>query len=318
FIIKVKRGNKFSYCFTGEPSELLMYIKYPGGDSYELLRLHLKPTRNLSLKFGPLPIPEPPAHLQPVSAELVAELSLSGDLLDRAVAVVQLDDKSQYPMKISIGQLQDIVNPDELFTAVVEVVNDHPVQASGILTVTMESVAGTETLVQRVLEMSGHEKRMISVTGRIPISLEMNTAYLVATVSSDRGRAEARHKFRVRAMESPVMSVSFSLRGIDGRELIELVPRGRQMRIVATLKKPRPSMRGLVLRVSLMKYQDIVLTQEFQVGESDSPEEHVSIGWTAPNVETITPYYLVGTVLQAERELSPRVVKVTTKRFTVY
>jgi hypothetical protein len=279
----------------------------------------VKQSKNLSIAFGPIIVPAPRVNVDYRTVTLVATLSYAGVEVDRRSTEVSLLGGSHMDIaQIEFVGLPNFTSPDELIQPTVQVTSNVEKQQSCVLTVELESVGGNRELLSQELDLNPGKERLFPIPVRIPLSAEMSTAHLRATLRCGDRSYEKKQRFKIKAIETPLFKIGFSIRNESGEEIPGLVARLSPIDIVATLESLREKIRDLTLSIRIMSRQDIVKEFEVSLPDPDAKTNVIRVNWLTPPIDVVTGYYVDAVVLQSGRPLPARAVELVRRQFTVY
>ncbi|MGY5861957.1 MAG: hypothetical protein RTU09_06245 [Candidatus Thorarchaeota archaeon] len=311
--LRIRRNTE-----QGEPAALTMSLRFADDDEHIVLKQTVKQSRNLSLAYGPFTIPEPTMKIVPSSITLVAKLDYANAQMDcktAEISLVAIDETR--PASLNFSGVPTYVSPDDQIHAAIHVINSSAESLNGMLLVGLESVVGTEEVFNREIDLDAEETRVFAIPVRIPLSAEMSTAHLKATLRLKTMLLEKRHRFKVKAIEEPLFHVRFSIKDDGGEEIPGLVPRETDIMIGVRIQAVKRSWENLAVSLRVMSKREIV--KEFRLPIPEPETEFKSeVRWTTPQLEAITGYYLDATIIQGEISLPARAVKCEEKTFAVY
>jgi hypothetical protein len=213
----------------GEPAVLTMSFTYPNGEEYRVLNQSVKQSKNLSLAFGPIVIPAPRSGEDQSSVTLVATLSYAGIEVDSRTAEISLVGGPQADIAdIEFVGLPSFTFPDELIQPTIQITSNLDKKSNCVLTIELESVGGNKSVITREIDLEPGQQRILPIPIRVPMSAEMSTAHLRATLRCGKRACENRKRFKVKAIENPLFNVSFSVLDESGEEIPGLVARLRK------------------------------------------------------------------------------------------
>ncbi len=302
----------------GEPATLVMKFVFPDGEEHKAFTQAIKQNRNLSVAYGPILIPMPQAS-NADKVTLVAEVLYAGALMDRQAADIMLaggpvDER----LSLSFSGVSKFVIPDELVHAAVHLTNTSSERVNCHLSLVLESIAETENLLDQQVELGPEQTRAFGVPVRIPLTAEMSTAELKAVASCEEGTYEAKHVFKVKAIDKPLFFIDFSARNERGEDIHGLVPRESPVDIGVRLRCPREDVEGLTLAVRVLSKRDVVKEFMIPVTGSESADFKRTLSWITPTVEVVTGYYIDALLLLGGTPLPSRSIDVVRKQITVY
>ena len=312
--LRVRRNTE-----EGEPARLVMSLAYPESEEIQILSQTLRQSRNLSVSFGPIEIPDPPTKANPKSVDLVARLFLRETEVDSHTTPISLvggEIEETIAMEF-MGQPR-FTQPDQLVQPTLQIASSAGEDIEGYLEVILEAVSGKETLVDRDLNLEPGRTKMIPLEYRVPVSAEMSTAHLLGTFRSDKSTTAKDLRFKVKAIEDPLFHIEFSIKNDDGEEIPGLVARLTPVKIHASVRGPRQGIEGLTLRVKVMSRRDSIKEFDILLDSAKSDNQTIIVKWMTPPIDMVTGYYLDATVFQGERALPSRAVETIKRQFTVY
>ncbi|TFG10529.1 hypothetical protein EU538_01525 [Candidatus Thorarchaeota archaeon] len=301
----------------GEPAILRLWFNYTGSDPIPAIEQSVKQARNLSLAFGPLEIPGI-AGPEEDEVEIIAEILYQGTLLDRRSAVIALKEQDLARTQVEFSGIPSFVRPDDGISSVVHLTSraESPEQVN--VSARLESVAGNELLATRDILLEPGKPSLLPVDFRVPISAEMSTAHLVVELDYSDSKSSNKKRFKVKAIESPIFTVGFSIKDERGKPIPGLVPRVTPVKIGVEIMSRSLGLKDLQMALRVMTRRE--LSAEFQIpfDTIDSEEFQTEIEWTTPSVDMVTNFYLDIVMSQHGRQLPSRALDITKKQFTVY
>jgi hypothetical protein len=311
--LRIRRNTE-----QGEPATLTMSLRFTDNDEHIVLKQAVKQSRNLSLAYGPFIIPEPKTKKAPTSVTLVAKLDYANNQMDYKTAEISLVvmDETR-PASLNFSGVPTYVSPDDQVHAAIHVTSSSAEAMKGMLSVGLESVVGTEEVFSREINLNTEETRVFAIPVRIPLSAEMSTAHLKATLRLETMLLEKRHRFKVKAIDEPLFHVRFSIKDDRGEEIPGLVPRESDIVIGVRVQAVKRGWENLAVSLRVMSKREVVKEFQLPIPESET-EFKTEVRWTTPQLETITGYYLDATIIHGEISLPTRAVKCEEKTFAVY
>ncbi len=312
--LRIRRNTEL-----GEPAVLTMTFVYPNGDEHRVLSQSVRQSKNLSLAFGPILIPAPRTGKDQKSVTLVATLSYAGTEVDSRSAEIDLLDGPHADIAdIKFAGLQSFATPDELIQPTIQVTSNLDAKKRCVLTVELESVGGNKPVITREIDLEPGQQRMLPLRVRIPMSAEMSTAHLRATLRCGKQACENRQRFKIKAIEKPMFKVSFSVLDESGEEIPGLVARLSPVDIVASIESNRENIEDISLSIRIMTVRELVKEFEIPIPKPDSKQNTIKVRWMTPPIDVVTGYYIDGVIVQADRPLPARAVDLIRRQFTVY
>ncbi|MHA2056293.1 MAG: glutamate-cysteine ligase family protein [Candidatus Thorarchaeota archaeon] len=312
--LRIRRNTE-----AGEPATLNVSFVYPDGDEHHVLSQPVKQSRNLSIALGPIIVPAPRVNADHRTVTLVATLSYAGVEVDRRSMEVGLMGGPQMDIaQIEFVGLPSFTAPDELIQPTIQVSSNVKKQRSCVLTVELESVGGNRDLLSQELDLDPGKERLFPIPVRIPLSAEMSTAHLRATLRCGDRSYEKKQRFKIKAIETPLFKIGFSVRNESGEEIPGLVARLSTVEIVATVESIREKIGDLALNIRIMSRRDIVKEFEVPIPDPDAKTNVIKIHWITPPIDVVTGFYVDAVVLQSGRPLPARAVELVRRQFTVY
>jgi len=312
--LRIRRNTE-----DGESAVLNVSLVYPDGDEHHVLSQPVKQSKNLSIAFGPITVPAPRVDMNHRTVTLVATLSYAGIEVDRRSTEVSLMGGPQTDIaQIEFVGLPNFTAPDELIQPTIQVTSNVEKRQSCVLTVELESVGGNKDLLSQELDLDPGKARLFPIHVRIPLSAEMSTAHLRATLRCADRSYEKKQRFKIKAIETPLFKIRFSIRNESGEEIPGLVARLSAVEIITTIESIREKIEDLTLSIRIMSRRDLV--KEFQVPlpNPDLKMNIIKINWLTPPIDVVTGYYIDAVVLQSGRPLPARAVELVKQQFTVY
>ncbi len=312
--LRIRRNTE-----VGDPAVLNVSFVYPDGDEHHVLSQPVKQSKNLSIAFGPILVPAPRVNVDHRTVTLVASLSYAGVEVDRRSTEVGLLGGAQMDIaQIEFIGLPNFTAPDELIQPTIQVTSKVEKKQSCVLTVELESIGGNSTLLSQELNLDPGKERLYPIPVRIPLSAEMSTAHLRATLRCGDRSYEKKQRFKIKAIETPLFKIGFSVRNESGEEIPGLVARLSSVDIVATVESIREKIEGLTLSIRIMSRRDIVKEFEVPLPDPDAKTNVIKVNWLTPPIDVVTGYYVDAIVLQSGRPLPARAIELVRRQFTVY
>ncbi len=312
--LRIRRNTE-----VGDPAVLNISFVYPDGDEHHVLSQPVKQSKNLSIAFGPITIPAPRVNVDNRMVTLVASLSYAGVEVDRRSTEVGLLGGPQMDIaQIEFIGLPNFTAPDELIQPTVQVTSNIEKRQSCVLTVELESIGGNTTLLSQELRLDPGKERLFPIPIRIPLSAEMSTAHMRATLRCGDKSYEKKQRFKIKAIETPLFKIGFSVRNESGEEIPGLVARLSPVDIIATVESVREKIEDLTLSIRIMSRRDIVKEFEVPLPDPDAKTNEIKVNWLTPPIDVVTGYYVDAIVLQSGRPLPARAVELIRRQFTVY
>jgi len=303
----------------GDPATLTMRLVFADGEEHTVLSQSVKPSRNLSVAYGPLTIPRPAGIRGSKSVTLVAELHYGGALLDRKSAEIDLTETAKDErLTLSLAGVPRFAAPDELVNLAVSVNNNSNEDARCRLSLYLDSAAGTRQLLKQDLELGPEQERTLGVSLRVPLAAEMSTAELRAIAERGRQTYETRQVFKVKAIEQALFHMDFSVKNERGEEIRGLIPRHSPVDITVKLRCPRSGIEGLEVVLRIMSRREVVKEFKIPVITSSGVGFEYAVKWITPVVDLVTGYYTDASILADGKALPNRAVETAQRQFTVY
>jgi hypothetical protein len=296
-----------------------MRLVFADGEEHTVLSQSVKPSRNLSVAYGPLTIPRPADMRGPKSVTLVAELQYGGALLDRKSAEIDLTETAKDErLTLSLAGIPRFAAPDELVNLAVGVNNNSREDTRCRLSLYLDSVTGTKQLLNQDLELGPEQERTLGVPLRVPLAAEMSTAELRAIAERGRQTYETRQVFKVKAIEQALFHIDFSVKNERGEEIRGLVPRHSPVDITVRLTCPRSGIEGIEVVLRIMSRREVVKEFRIPVITSGGVGFEHAVKWNTPVVDLVTGYYTDASILADGKALPSRAVETAQRQFTVY
>ncbi len=312
--LRIRRNTE-----VGEPAVLNMSFVFPDGDEHHVLSQPVKQSKNLSLAFGPIVIPAPRVNTNHKSVTLIASMSYTGLEVDRrSIEIDLVGGPLQDFAQIKFVGLPNFTTPDELVQPTIQVSINVETRQSCTLQVELESIGGNMDLLNQDLDLEPGKERLFPIPFRIPLSAEMSTAHLRATLRCGERSYEKKERFKIKAIEEPVFKIGFSVRNESGDEIPGLVARLSSVEIIATIESLRENIDDLSLRIRVMSRRDVVKEYEIPFPSINSKTSIIKVKWITPPIDMVTAYYIDAAVLQSGRPLPARAVELVKRQFTVY
>jgi len=250
---------------------------------------------------------------------LVATLSYAGIEVDRRSTEIGLLGGPQMDIaQIDFIGLPNFTAPDELIQPTIQVKSNVEKRQSCVLTVELESVGGNRNLLSQELDLDPGKERLFPIAVRIPLSAEMSTAHLRATLRCGDSSYEKKQRFKIKAIETPLFKIGFSVRNESGEEIPGLVARLSPVEIVTTIESAREKIGDLTVSIRIMSRRDIVKEFEVRLPDPNAKTNIIRITWLTPPIDVVTGYYIDAIVLQSGRPLPARAIELIRRQFTVY
>jgi hypothetical protein len=303
----------------GDPATLVMKLQFPNGEEHHVVEQSIKPNKNLSVAYGPIVIPKPTAMSNPKLVTLVAELRYGGTLLDRMTTDINLTASPRdETIALAISGVPRFAAPDELVRLAVVIGNNSLSDVECQLVAKLDSVVGTNEILNQDLELSSQQTRTFDVPFRVPLAAEMSSAELIVVADHAGSKCEARQIIKVKAMEQALFHVGFSLKNERGEEVRGLIPRQSPLNITLKVMCPRSEIQGLEVALRIMSRRQVMMEFRIPVQTSNTLNFETRVGWLTPPVELVTGYYLEAVVSVDGRALPSRAVSIEERQFTVY
>ena len=312
--LRVRRNTEL-----GGPAGLTISLKFPDENEQVILEQGVKQSKNLSLSFGPVVIPEPKEKMKPSSITLTAKLTYDGTVIDQRSTEIALSDGPEGQIAgVSFAGVPAFVLPDEEIRPVLHVTNITGKKLKYEIRIELESIGGTDQLLKSSRTLEPGQSKILPVKLRVPLSAEMSTAHLKAIVKCGRLTMERKERFKVKAIESPVFDVDFWIRKKSGEDIPGLVARLTKVDLGAKICGLKEGMRDLGVILRVMSRREIVKEFKASLSDQDAGEEEIMFHWTTPPVDMVTGFYLDAVITQDGKMLPDRVVRQDRKQFTVY
>jgi hypothetical protein len=310
--LRIRRNTE-----QGDPAYLTMSFIFPDDEEYVVLRQSVKQSKNLSLAFGPLTIPAPKKNIRPKSLMLVAVLSYAGIEMDRRSTTIDLvGGPSADFARIEFVGLPSFTVPDQMIQVIIQTESNMRETTDCVLSVSLESIAGNSTLIERAISLELGKPKMIPVSFRVPLGAEMSTAHLKAVLMCGSQSYENSKRFKVKAIGKPFFKIGFSIRNETGEEIPGLVARLTPVEIIVDVESSREDLQGLAISLRVMSRRDMI--KEFSLPLSSEKRSSLSIKWLTPPIDVVTGYFLDAEISQHGRLLPRRAIEIVKKQFTVY
>ncbi|UCE09668.1 MAG: hypothetical protein JSW61_11930 [Candidatus Thorarchaeota archaeon] len=310
--LRVRRNTEL-----GEPASLLLILEFPDGETHELSNQPVKPSRNLSISFGPYTIPEV-SSLNAERVTLVAAMFYAGIRLDTASTEIELTERAESEIaQIVFSGAPTFVTPDESVSSALHVTNTSGETLTGKLEVQLDSESGAISILSQDVDIKDEETRMFALQFRVPLSVEMSTAHLKARLTCGKRNLERVHRLKVKAISDAVFRAEFVLKDESGEEILGLVPRKTPIWIHISIHSVREGNEGLEIMLRVMTRRKPV--EEFSlVWRKESASFDEKVRWITPDLEVVTGHYLELVISESGRPLPARAIEVQDKRFTIY
>jgi hypothetical protein len=311
--LRIRRNTEL-----GQSAHLKILLRFEGGEEHILVQQAVRQSRNLSIAYGPLVIPRPRGVPNPKVATFEAQLSYGGSVLDTKQAQIILADVVDESFAtIGYLKMQRFVEPGDQIETVLQVQGIQDQLATCSLSVTFDTVAGKEVLLEQETELSS-EVKMYPLSFRVPLSAEMSTGTLFVSLKcSDREQVSDK-RFKIKAIDKPLYHVSYTIKNESGNEVPGLAPRGEPLNITTQVKSESSYNPDIRVLLRIMNRRTIVKEVSMSWADDDSDVFQETVKWEPPSVEIVTAYYLQVIILERERPLPGRAVDQREKQFTVY
>ncbi len=311
--MRVRRSSE-----RGDPGSMSLFLRFDESEEILLLTQSVRPSRNLSLAYGPVDIPRFKGPDIPQKASLIAVLSYAGVEQDRKSVEIQfIGATTDENVRLDFIGVPRYVIPNEVITPVVEVSNESNRLIEGKLEVTLDTVVGSRQSLNQDADLLPGEQKMISLPLRIPIGAGMSTAHLRAVLQYESHNVEKVQDLKVKALESPVFFVEYSVRDKTG-EIPGFVSRVAPVEIVVRVRCTQEVEDDLIVNLRVMSKHDIVVDFHLPFTPDAAGLMETTVKWTTPPVEVVTGFYLDVKITQQERILPDRAISQEEKKFTVY
>jgi len=312
--LRIRRNTE-----VGEPAILNISFVYPDGDEHRVLTQPVKQSKNLSVAFGPVVVPAPRASVNHRNVILIASLSYAGIEVDKRSTEIDLVGGPKMDIaQIEFVGLPDFTSPDELIQPTVKLESNVEKSISCLLTVELESIGGNRDLLNQELDLEPGKQRLFPIPVRIPLSAEMSTAHIRATLRCGGRSYEKKQRFKIKAIESPLFKIGFSIRNEAGDEIPGLVARLSSIEIIVTVESVREKIEDLVLNIRIMSRRNIIREFEVPLPDPGLKTNMVNVKWITPPIDVVTGYYVDAVILQSGRQLPSRAIELVKRQFTVY
>ncbi|MFX1484256.1 MAG: hypothetical protein ACFFCP_13835, partial [Promethearchaeota archaeon] len=312
--LRIRRNTEL-----GEPATLNMSFIYPDNERHQVLSQSVKQSKNLSLAFGPIIIPAPRSNSSPRTVTLSATLSYAGVEVDSRSVEIQLLGGPQADIAvIDFVGIPAFAEPDEVIQPTVQLTSNLEKRADCVLTAELESIGGNRSITTREIALEPGQPKMIPIPVRIPMSAEMSTAHLRATLRCGKRACENKHRFKIKAIEKPLFKVSYSILDESGEEIPGLVARLSPIDIVASIDATRENVEDVSLSIRIMTVRELVKEFVISLPKPESKHNIIRVRWMTPPIDVVTGYYLDAVIIQEGRPLPARAVDLIRRQFTVY
>lgn len=315
--LRIRRNTE-----SGEKANLVLTFKYPGDSEIHALTQPIKQSRNLSIAFGPVTVPQPPLGEEVDSVELEAKVTYEGHMLDRKVETLSLSGEEEPNLvKISFTGVPGFITPDETLNATIHVSNLSSDEVPSILSVELETVKGPIPIWQKEINLAPKETGLYAVNVEIPLSIEMSNAYLTAKATTTRGITRGTKRLKIKAVETPHFHFSYMIKDTKGVEVPGLVPRVTPVKLIVIGRATSKALDDVKIILRVMSRRKVVKLFEVDarsISKKKDGEFEIEIPWTTPSVDIVTGFYLEALVEQKGQILPDRAVEQTPKQFTVY
>ncbi|MFW9846340.1 MAG: hypothetical protein ACFFD6_06310, partial [Candidatus Thorarchaeota archaeon] len=162
--LRVRRNTEL-----GQPASLIITLTFPDGEEHIVLEQNVKQSKNLSLAFGPIVIPQPTGSEVPSRVTLTAKLNYEGEIMDQRSTEIAL---SRGPEGVIAGAVfagvPPFVVPDEEMRPVLKVTNITGKKLKYDIHVELESIGGTETLLEKKISLEPDKSKLLPIQLRVP------------------------------------------------------------------------------------------------------------------------------------------------------
>ncbi len=315
--LRIRRNTE-----SGEKAILDLIFKYPDGAEIHAFSQSIRQSRNLSVAFGPIEVPEPPSGKKFDQVDLEARLSYGGSVIDTRTESLRLDGKDEpHMVRISFSGLPTFVTPDETLHATIHVTNLSREEMPCMLAVQLDTVKGPIPIWQKEILLKPKETGLYAISIDIPLSLEMSTAYLTAKATTTKGVTRGSKRLKIKAVEEAHFHFSYMIKDSKGVEIPGLVPRVTPIKLIVIGKATTKALDDVKILLRIMSRRKVV--KLFEIDTKDITRRHdnefeIEIPWTTPSVDMVTGFYIEVLVEQGGQILPDRAVKQAPKQFTVY
>ncbi len=298
-------------------ASIRIYIIGPDNQRKMLTEQRLKSSRDLSVSFGPLQIPdfETPSDY----VKLLAVLIYDGRIVDEKTVDISIDKGSKgLPVDIQILGVPRFANPNEVINSIIQLENTSKGIIEGILEVVFDSRLGKQLVYNKPLELESIEQKLVPITIKIPLSIEMSTAYVNVKLKVAGREIEHTHKMKIKALEGPRFWVETALRDRKGERLSGFIQRVTMIDIETKIKSDIKNLDNLEVSIRILSKKDIVKEFIHPLILDDNGEIIVNSQWITPPIDVVTGYYLEVRILHMNQPLPSRAIEYTPSKFTVY
>ncbi len=311
--LRIRRNTEY-----GGPIHLNLSFVFPDGQEITALKQEIKASRNLSVAYGPLQIPIP-SNINQTSVVLRGSLIYQGNTLDIRTKTISLtetpiDEKA----RIAITGVPKFASPNESLHAAIHISNITKERIRGKLNVHLETPTGNDLVSRIDAVIPVNDSAIYPVDFKIPLSAELSTAHLTATIAINGKIAKNSVRIKIKSIDEPIFSIRVALLRNDGSEVPGLVPRITPVKISAVITPLIANIEDIVLLVRVLSRRDLVKQFETALSFEDNKPIEVSLPWTTPSVDMVTAYYLEAGIEHREKLLPERAVEQIRKQFTVY
>ncbi|MHA1638147.1 MAG: hypothetical protein ACTSUO_08710 [Candidatus Thorarchaeota archaeon] len=303
----------------GDPASIIVSLIYPDGQTFPILSQTVKQSKNLSLSFGPELIPSPKGSKQPENALLQATLKYQGRIVDQRETTIKLSEsEDEEVVKLVFSGIPGYTLPDTIFHSTISVSNNFGKKIQGDILIELETILGTENLLNQQIELGANQTRIFPFVLKIPIGAEMSTAYIKSNFNADTCSSSTRTRIKIKAIEEPLFHISYSIKNEDGKEVPGLVPRMSTISIEVKGETQVGSTDDLKILLRIMSLRSVVKQFEIPFPETRGDEFDTVVRWMTPPVDIVTGYYLETVIEHKGRQLPLRAIEQAEKQFTVY
>ncbi|MDF1537535.1 MAG: hypothetical protein P1Q69_01350, partial [Candidatus Thorarchaeota archaeon] len=341
--LRIRRNTE-----EGEQASLEIVFIYPDGTEYPAFSQPIKQSRNLSIAFGPVEIPDHKIEsttetkrktkpkttakaktkkkavpkTKPDSVQVEARISYGGEVIDKRVETIRLDGvEEQHLVRLTFSGVPGYATPDKTLHSTLHVANLSSDDMPCMLVTEIETVKGAIPIWEKEVTLKGKETGIYAVSVDIPLTAEMSTAYLTAKATTTGGSTRSSKRFKIKAVEEPHFHFRFMIKDSEGVEVPGLVPRVTPIKLILTGTATTAALDDVKFLLRVMSRRKVVKLFEIKIASmkrKDDGELEMEIPWTTPPVDVVSGYYLEALVEQGGLILPDRAVEQNRKQFTVY
>ncbi|MFX0107548.1 MAG: hypothetical protein ACFE7R_04625, partial [Candidatus Hodarchaeota archaeon] len=312
--LRIRRSTEL-----GDPSQLAISLRYPSEREVVVSRQSVKQSRNLSLAFGPLAIPEEVSSEDIDRITIIARISYAGREMDQKSADIRITPVAEANLvDMRFVGVQGFLEPGITTHSALEIAAARDYSGQCDLIVEMESAVGSEKLLEKSIDITPNDEKLFPLEFSMPLASEMSTAYLKAMARCGDRIHEIQEKLKVKAIERPILAVKYRIIDEFGNEIPGLVPRVTSVSFIIHAKFGEVKPGNYSLRFQVMSRRDIVGEFDLSVEELMQDGGVAEIIWKTPLVDMVAAFYVRSILLESGHELPDRALEQEEKQFTVY